>query len=164
MLRPLFPQNPPRPGYLRNFQCSIAPTLHPFLCTCQKSLTPSTHSINATQFSAICYKTDILKNALTSRKTPLVIRISTFFRHWSLVIRHCPRPSDIKPSMKYLVLLLTLLSLSCGGSGTSVNQADQSKQTFTSNPLQSAQQQASSDPLPSIPKDAEWTILCATFT
>jgi hypothetical protein len=65
--------------------------------------------------------------------------------------------------MKYSVLLLLVFSLSCGGSGTSVT-SDQPKNNFASNPptLPSSQQQ-SSDPFPSIPKDAEWTILCGTF-
>jgi len=67
--------------------------------------------------------------------------------------------------MKYLVLLLAIFSLSCGGSGTSTTQTDQPKNNLTSNSApQAAQQAAQQDPLPNIPKDAEWTILCATFT
>jgi hypothetical protein len=81
-------------------------------------------------------------------------------------IRHFPSPSDINPSMKYFVLLLAFLSLSCGGSGTSTAQTDQPKNNLTSNSTPQSSQQASaqSDPFPSIPKDAEWTILCATFS
>src|SRR5882672_5825913 len=72
--------------------------------------------------------------------------------------------------MRFLTICLTLAalvsSLSCGGSGTSVNQSDQPKQALASNRSnpQSAQPNVPSDPLPSIPKDAEWTILCATFS
>ena len=64
MLRPLVPQNRSRPRYLRTFHCSIARTLEKFLCTCPKSLTPGCTLISVTQFSAICYKTDIRKIAL----------------------------------------------------------------------------------------------------
>jgi len=72
--------------------------------------------------------------------------------------------------MKYFTICLSitaaLLSLSCGGSGTSVNQADPPKQALTSHPPtpQSSQLPQASDPIPNIPKDAEWTILCATFS
>jgi len=66
--------------------------------------------------------------------------------------------------MKYLVLLLAILSLSCGGSGTSTTQTDQPKNNLTSHPPTPQSSQQASDPLPNIPKDAEWTILCATFS
>jgi len=66
--------------------------------------------------------------------------------------------------MKYSVLPLLLLSLSCGGSGTSTTQTDTPKQALTSNSPTPQSSQPPSDPIPSIPKDAEWTILCATFS
>src|SRR5215208_2762827 len=72
--------------------------------------------------------------------------------------------SDINPFMKYLLLsLLILSSLSCGGSGTSTSQTVQPRNNIASNSTPQSAQQAS-DPLPTIPKDAEWTILCATFS
>lgn len=65
--------------------------------------------------------------------------------------------------MKYFVLVLLFFALSCGGSGTSTTQTDPPKNNLTSN-SNPQQTSAQSDPLPNIPKDAEWTILCATFS
>jgi hypothetical protein len=67
--------------------------------------------------------------------------------------------------MKYLLFSFFILtSLSCGGSGTSVNQTEQPKNNLTSNSSNPQSAQQASDPLPSIPKDAQWTILCATIS
>jgi hypothetical protein len=72
--------------------------------------------------------------------------------------------------MKYLItaiaMLATVASLSCGGGATSTNQTQDQKQSFTSQPQ--AQQAVANksiphEPPPNIPKDAEWTILCATI-
>src|SRR5258706_918737 len=126
--------NPPRPHCALVWPCSILCIFLTHLCTSPELLTPVPPTTNARQFPGICYKRYKVKISLPAAKTTFVIRISSFFRHWSLVIRHCPSPSDIKPSMKYLVVLCLFLSLSCGGSGTSVTQTHQPKTSLTSNP------------------------------
>ncbi|HEV8606195.1 MAG TPA: hypothetical protein VGQ99_12555 [Tepidisphaeraceae bacterium] len=76
--------------------------------------------------------------------------------------------------MKSLTIFLTiaavLSSLSCGGSNTSPTQTNQTQSSLThSQNTQSTQRDTRNDkiqnePIPNIPKDAEWTILCATVT
>jgi hypothetical protein len=77
----------------------------------------------------------------------------------------------MKSLITSLTIAATLSSLSCGGSGTSPTQTN-STQTSLTQPqnTQSTHREASqnakiqNEPIPNIPKDAEWTILCATIT
>jgi hypothetical protein len=70
----------------------------------------------------------------------------------------------MKHLLTCIAIFSTALSLSCGGGATSTNQTQDNTQSLAA-PTANASPQKSipQDPLPNIPKDAEWTILCATI-
>src|SRR4051812_15908726 len=112
MLSVISAHNSPRPHSALAPPCSIQCILLTHLCTSPELLTPVPPTTNTNHFPGICYKRYKVKIAPPAAKTPFVIRFSSFFRHCPFLIGHCPSPSDIKPSMKYLVVLFLFLSLS----------------------------------------------------